>query len=214
MESSSAEWGGRVTNHPPSRPTGQANPPRHRDRARDHDIVAVRMAHYMPSAGPRARIFGPATTKNKACGFYTSRGVKGWGKEAKRNRARDIAVVAVRTANRPSKYRGAPNKTSRGVKGCTKLRRASEEQARIANKHQEEPSKYIEDWMQKEPSEYIEDWMAYSLKGCPGMGASSKVASSKGAYSTKYWSPERYQWPPKGCARYGISAGHRGAPER
>ena len=71
----------------------------------------------------------------------------------------------MRTANRPSKYRGAPNKTSRGVKGCTKLRRASEEQARIANKHQEEPSKYIEDWMQKEPSEYIEDWMASASKG-------------------------------------------------
>ena len=34
-------------------------------------------------------------------------------------------------------------------------------------------------------------------------------ASSKGAKST-----ERYQWSPKGCARYGISTGHRGPPER
>merc|ERR1719253_1089105 len=31
----------------------------------------------MPSAGPRSRIFGPATTQNKPCGFKRSRGVKG-----------------------------------------------------------------------------------------------------------------------------------------
>ena len=182
MESSSTDQGGHVTNHPPSRPAGQTNPPRHQDRARDHNIVAVRIAHYMPSAGPRSRIFGPAATQNKVCSFFTSCGVKGWGKEAKRNRARDISVVAVRTANRTSKYRGANQ-------------RDFEEQARTANKHQEEPSEYRKDWN--------------GVRASKGARAWSRVQRV-----LKAPSPERYQWSPKGCARYGISTGHRGAPER
>ena len=56
------------------------------------------------------------------------------GEEAKRNCVRDISVVAVCTANRPSKNRGDNQ-------------RDFKEQARTANKHQEEPSEYRKDWV-------------------------------------------------------------------
>ena len=50
---------------------------------------------------------------------------------------------------------------------------------------------------QEEPSEYKKDWMVYSLKECPGIGASSKGTKAS----------DNQQSAPKGCARDGISTG-------
>ena len=87
MESSYADRGARVTNHPPSRRAGQANPPRHQDRACDHSIVAVRAARNMPSAGPSARPSGrrPSEPRHEAGCNAPQRihraASKGWAKK-------------------------------------------------------------------------------------------------------------------------------------
>ena len=56
-----------------------------------HNIVAVRTACNMPPAGPGVR---QATTQNKACCFYTSHGIKGWGKQSTKLCGQHSTIVA------------------------------------------------------------------------------------------------------------------------
>ena len=57
-------------------------------------------------------------------------------------------------------------------------------------------------------------------KGCQGRGREFKgcrrrmMAGEHGQRVLRAPSPERYKWSPKGCARCGISTGHRDSPER
>ena len=217
--------GGRVTNHPPSRRAGQANPPRHQDRACDHSIVAVRAARNMPSAGPSARPSGrrPSEPRHEAGCNAPQRihraASKGWAKKPNKIvRATYQSSPCVRPIGRRNTVEPT-NKTSKST--------------RTANKHQEDTSEYRKDWNSETTSKgawhpplrdrqpvYIGPRRCSRNKGCQGRGREFKgcrrrmMAGERGQRVLKAPSPERYQWSPKGCARYGISTGHRGPPER